>query len=74
MGQIPNSAVIVLCIVGAGAAILIGYAIGHKVRNQDDQNEEYTHAQLESGAGFTQYEYMYVCLSVPFTSMMLTMA
>ncbi|CZT20223.1 uncharacterized protein RCC_06080 [Ramularia collo-cygni] len=52
---ISNAAVIVLCIVGAGAALMIGYAIGTRLWNgsADDRND------LEGGRGaFNQAAYM----------------
>ncbi len=55
MPAIANSAVIALCIVGAGIALLIGWAIGHRLWNADDNREREGH-QIESG-GFSQYEY-----------------
>jgi hypothetical protein len=54
--MVSNSAIIILCIVGAGAALLIGWAIGHKVWSREDDGNERVHAQLENG--ITQYEYM----------------
>jgi hypothetical protein len=54
MGKMPDSAVIVLCIVGAGAALLIGWAIGHRVYQGNEGSGSGSHMEQ----GFSQYEYM----------------
>lgn len=58
MGQISNSAIIILCIVGAGAALLIGWAIGHKTWSARDDDIEQRRAYVSETAGPSQYEYM----------------
>ena len=57
MGSISDSGVIVLCIVGAGAVLLIGWAVGHRVwQNREDEGGE--RRAEASDTGFSQFAYM----------------
>lgn len=60
MGQISNSAIIVLCIVAAGFAVLIGWAIGHRVRNSGDGDDERAIYAAEGGGGSQPSQYAYM--------------
>ena len=57
MGQISDSAIIVLAIVSAGVVVLIGWAIGHRLWQDRDEDEE-SHAYVSADVGTSQYNYM----------------